>query len=267
MSTPRPIGIVGVGELGTVVANALRGDGRQAIGYDPSPAAVERMAELGVEAAESPAALGAACDLVIVTVATADQSTATIAGPDGVFATMTEGTVVLHATIDPATSLAIAKERPGGVTFVDAPVSVRRSDPPTFTAFLGTEAPLDPELRAVLLTYCHEVAEVGTVGAGQVAKIANNVMSLANTAILAEAFRLAAAYDISTDRMRELAALGSGNSHALSTWPTRASLYTEPGDSRRRALARKDLVAALALAEQAGFTLPVTAAALGELRG
>ncbi|MCE0763550.1 NAD(P)-dependent oxidoreductase [Pseudonocardia kujensis] len=266
MSTSRPIGIVGVGELGTVVANALLGDGRQAIGYDPHPAAVERMTDLGIEPADSPAALGAACDLVIVTVATADQSTAAISGPEGVFTTMVQGTVVLHATIDPATSIAIGKERPSGVTFVDAPVSVRRSDPPTFMAFLGTEAPLDDELRAVLLTYCHQVAEVGAVGAGQVAKIANNVMSLANTAILAEAFRLAQAYDIPTDRMRELAAQGSGNSHALATWTTRASLYTEPGDPRRRALARKDLVAALALAEQAGFTLPVTAAALGELR-
>ena len=126
--------------------------------------------------------------------------------------------------------------------FVDAPVSVRRSDPPTFLAFLGTEEPPGPALRTVLGTYCHEVVEAGPVGASQAVKI-------------------------EPARMRELAARGSGNSHALTTWSTRASLYTEPGDPRRRALAHKDLAAALDLAERTGVALPVTAAALGELRG
>lgn len=267
MSESRPIGIVGVGELGGVVARALLAGGRTVIGHDPHPAACVRMAEIGISPVESPAELGRRCAVVLVVVSTADQSRSTIVGPDGVFSTMTTGTVVLHATIDPGASAAIAQERPPRVRFVDAPVSVRRSDPPTFLAFAGAGEPLDSGVLAILSIYCHEVVEVGRVGAGQAVKIANNVMSLANTAVLTEALRLAEAYGIEPARMRELAAQGSGNSHALATWSTRASLYTGPGDPRRRALARKDLVAALDLAERAGVRLPVTEAALGELHG
>jgi len=44
---------------------------------------------------------------------------------------MSGGTLILHSTVGPEDSQEIAKSCPAGLTFIDAPVTVRRSSPPT----------------------------------------------------------------------------------------------------------------------------------------
>ena len=58
MTETNVIGVVGLGELGTVAATALKRGGYQVVGFDPSPAAQQRMKDLGVEIAADPAEVG-----------------------------------------------------------------------------------------------------------------------------------------------------------------------------------------------------------------
>jgi len=116
-------------------------------------------------------------------------------------------------------------------------------------------------------SYCHDIAIVGPVGAGQAAKLANNVMSIVNTAVATEALRLAEAYGIDRDTMIALARKGSGASHALATWEIRKTLFEgepPPGDPNRNT-SRKDLKAAVRTAESMGVRMPLTTDAIALL--
>jgi 3-hydroxyisobutyrate dehydrogenase len=259
MTTVDPVGLVGVGELGSVVLRALAAAGRRVVVYDPSPATAAVIAAAGGCAAGSPAEVAAECACVVVAVARLDQVSEVLLA-DGIYSTIGEGTVVLHSTIDPVSTANLANLAPETSTFIDAPVSFRRTSPPTFLAFVGADAPLDDGIRDVLDSYCHKVVHCGGPGTGQAAKLVNNVMSLGNTAVAAEALTLAEALGVAPETMLAVAQDGSGSSHALATWEQRRTLFTAgPGDDRRRALARKDLEAALHMARTSGVELPLTA--------
>jgi len=258
------VGIIGFGELGTAAGAALRRNAYRVVGFDPSPEARHRMTDLGVEVAGDPAQVGRDCDVVVVLVVSADQVRAVLTGPNGAFSEMRRGAVLLQSTVGPDVALEMSRACPAHLTFIDAPVTVRRSDPPTFFALVGATGQLSPTIKAVLDCYCHDIALVGPPGAGQAAKLANNVMSLVNTAAAAEALRLAAAYGIDRDAMLALARKGSG---ALNTWPMREGLFGPgPGDRHRRTKSKKDLDAAVTLADAVGVDMPVTRSVIDQLK-
>ncbi len=262
------VGVIGFGELGTVAGAALTRDGYRVLGLDPSPEARGRMADLGVEVAADPAQIGRECDAVVILVVTADQTRAVLDGPDGLFAAMPNGVVLLQSTVGPEISIEMDRASPAGVTFIDAPVTVRRGDPPTFFALVGARDALSPTIRTMLDSYCHEVAIIGPPGAGQAAKLANNVMSIVNTAAASEALRMAAAYGIEREAMLALARRGSGASQALMSWDHRREGLFEPGpgDPHRRSKARKDLSTAVRTAQSLGVEMPVTQSAIDQLK-
>lgn len=267
MTDPEIVGIIGFGELGAVAGAALKANGRRVLAVDPSARAREHMAELGVEAASGLADLGRRCSHVIVLVADADQTRATLTGPQAIFETMSAGVVILHSTVGPEVSREVARACPPGVAFIDAPVTVRRSTPQTFFALVGAAHEPGPSVRKLLDCYCHDVAYLGPVGAGQAVKLANNVMSLVNTAAAAEALRLAEAYGIDREAMIALAGKGSGASHALATWGAREALF-EPGHDHggHRKMAKKDLALALQSAEAVRLQMPLTTCAIRQIK-
>jgi 3-hydroxyisobutyrate dehydrogenase-like beta-hydroxyacid dehydrogenase len=244
-----PIGVVGLGELGTIVVRGLREAGHAVLGYDRMPSNVVAATPL-VEIART-------CDLVLVAVAT-DAQVREVATE--LFTAMQSGTLVLHSTVTPRTPRELAALAPDDVLVVDAPVSIHRdAESRPCVAYVGSDSPVPPEVSRVLVSYCREAIPVGGLGAGQLVKLANNVMSLVNTAVAAEALRLAAAAGADPDLVRRLALKGSGASHALATWPNRAELFDEGAPSpRKRALAAKDLTAALTVAVDLGVDLPLT---------
>jgi len=255
-------GLIGFGALGTVAGAALKREGYRVMAYDPSPAAQVEMKSLGVDVAAGPAEVGRACDVVAVFVLDADQARAVLLGPDGVFGVMSKGVVLLQSTVGPEAARDIAGRCPVGITFFDAPVTVRRSTPPTFFCLIaGAQAP-DPAIRKLLDSYCHDMAFVGPVGAGQAAKLVNNVMSIVNTAVATEALQLADAFGIDRETMIRLASNGSGSSHALSTWDIRKTLFEGVPADDSRITSKKDLSAALQSAGAAGVQMPMTTRAL-----
>lgn len=263
-----PVGLIGAGELGSLVLRALTKAGRPVLCFDPSPAAADVIAAAGARSATAVAEVATACEQVLIAVATLDQARTVLLGDDGVYAHLGQGTVILHSTIDPVSSRDLAAQAPDGIRYIDAPVTFRRTTapPPTLLAFVGADGPLPEETRALLDAYCHELVECGPAGAGQAAKLVNNVMSLVNTAVATEALRLAESLGIDPERMRALAMHGSGASNAINTWAQRRTLFVPgPGDDRRRALARKDLLAAIEMGRAGGIELPLTALAVTQV--
>ena len=69
----------------------------------------------------------------------------------------------------------------------------------------------------VLQAYCRQVVLIGDVGAGQIAKLVNNVMSIMNTLVALEALSIADAAGLDVERVRTIVAdSGTGGSRALS---------------------------------------------------
>jgi 3-hydroxyisobutyrate dehydrogenase-like beta-hydroxyacid dehydrogenase len=136
----------------------------------------------------------------------------------------------------------------------------------------GDEAVLD-DVRPVLDQYCRAVHRVGDVGAGQVAKLVNNVMSIMNSMVAIEALSIAEASGLDTEALRRIVVdAGTGGSRALAgtdaagfgtSWASRSASLRRERWSDDPAKAPKDLRLALALAHDHGIDLPLLARAIG----
>jgi 3-hydroxyisobutyrate dehydrogenase-like beta-hydroxyacid dehydrogenase len=169
--------------------------------------------------------------------------------------------VVLHSTVHPDTCKFLAEAAARvDVRVLDIPVSggVAGAEQGTLLAMAAGDHAALEECRAVLGAYCSEVVSIGPSGAGQVAKLANNVMSLVNTAAAFEALAVADAMAVDRDQMIQVAQLGSGASRVLQTWESRADLMSAAAEDERRSIAIKDLRLALELAEAAEVNMPLT---------
>jgi 3-hydroxyisobutyrate dehydrogenase-like beta-hydroxyacid dehydrogenase len=267
---PGPVlGIIGLGELGSLAARGLFSAGCRVIGFDRDPLVASQLTAAGVAIARSIADLARQSAVLLVAVATEAQVRAVV---DEVFAAVESNcdrmtTLVVHSTVGPRALVEFAATAPAGVQVVDAPVSIHRDgEPPRCVAFVGADGDVPASVRLAFDTYCRDVVPVGGVGSGQLVKLVNNTMSLVNSAAVAEALRLATAHGLDPDVIRDLVLKASGASHALATWPSRAMLFDPHHDDARRALAVKDLDTAAGLAANAGVELPLARAAAEVIR-
>ena len=124
MST-RPVGVIGLGAMGLGVARSLLRAGFHTHACDVRPEVLQQFESEGGVACASPAALGAACEVVVIVVVNADQTEAVLFGDKGAASTLRAGSVVLAS----ATVLPEFAERLGerlaerGILLIDAPLS------------------------------------------------------------------------------------------------------------------------------------------------
>ncbi len=118
----RAVGVIGLGSLGGAMARRLVDHGWSVYGYDADPA---RLAAAGVTAAQSPAAVGAACDRVILSLPDSDAVEAVCLGEAGLIRESRADLLVVDTTSGyPAQTRAVASALAGqGVRMVDAAVT------------------------------------------------------------------------------------------------------------------------------------------------
>jgi 3-hydroxyisobutyrate dehydrogenase-like beta-hydroxyacid dehydrogenase len=138
-----------------------------------------------------------------------------------------------------------------GVHVIDAALvrGERGAEEGRLALFCGGPPEVIDALRPAVAPFAADVVRVGDVGAGQVAKTANNILLWACIRADFEALRLGCALGVEPGVLREAMALGSGANRALEEW----------GKHRLR-WPHKDLEVALALAEEAGVEMPLVAA-------
>ena len=195
MTDARPVGIVGVGLLGSAVAGVLLQAGYRVVGYDVVPERVAALTTQGGKPAGSPgevAGQAAAVFTILPTLASVEEA---ITGRGGVLeGAGAEATIIQMSTVSP--SLAIRMEaaaRARGVAFLDAPVSgtssmVARRD---CVVTVGGDRTAFERCLPVLEAMAKRVFHVGPCGMGSYLKLVTNLIMGLNGMVLAEGLTLA----------------------------------------------------------------------------
>ena len=224
--------------------------------HDLYPPAVGALVAKGAQAAGSAAALGQRCDIVFVSLPTPgivrEAVTEVAAGgsPRIVCDLSTSGPALaqeLHERLAPQ-----------GIASFDAPVSggIRGAEQGTLAIMVGGPEALYPELEPLLQRLGKPFYMGETPGAGQVMKLANNLLSLAAIATTAEAMTLGIKAGLDPVRMIEVLNAGTGaNSATRDKWP-RAVLPRTFDFGFSAQLSLKDTRLALEEARAMGVPLP-----------
>jgi 3-hydroxyisobutyrate dehydrogenase-like beta-hydroxyacid dehydrogenase len=255
------IGFLGLGAMGGAMARRLVQSGFTVVGYDPSPARATAAAKDGVSAVKSPAAAAEAADVVLSSVPNPPAVRAAYLGADGAVAAARPGTVLVDlSTVDPATWAEVAEAaRTRGIDSLGAPVSGGPADAGSgkLVFLVGGDAAVLERVRSVLETLGSEVHHLGPLGAGHIVKLVNNVMSMCNVAVAAEAMVLGVRAGMDPARLFEVLSTSGGRSHHfLKRFPNVLAGNFTPNFSI--ALSRKDLSLALKMAESLGVPMLAT---------
>ena len=256
------IGFIGLGIMGgAMAANVLRA-GYDLTVWNRTPGRITPLAEAGAAVAADPADLAARSDIIITCVSDTPDVEAVILGPGGVIEGARRGALVIDcSTISPeATRTIAARLRQKGVHLLDAPVSGGSEGAArgTLSIMLGGDADQVARAMPVLQAMGKTITHVGGQGAGQMAKLVNQVLVVVTMQGVAEALLLAEAGGL--DLERTLAAVGGG---AAGSWmlnnrgPQVIRRDWRPGFTID--LQQKDLRLVLEAADELGIPLPSTA--------
>lgn len=255
------IGVVGLGRMGLGMAANAAARGFRTLGSDPSPERVALAQAKGVVAL-SLADLFAASDVVIASLPTADVVATVVEAPDGFLANAPEGAVFVDTSTSEAgvsRRLAVlAAEK--GLGFIDAPVSggPAGAEAGTLTMMIGGEAVhlarVLPALEAISAKRLH----VGGPGAGNVAKLVNNLLVGAHLLTVSEAVRLSEAAGVPAADVLAVVNAASGRSAVSEVNYPRWVLNGGFDSGFTMGLMRKDVRLAAALAAEVGVDLPVS---------
>lgn len=248
------VGVAGLGAMGEPMARNLLSSGFDVCGYDVRPDPLERLEAAGGTAVDAAAALGDECDVVLVVVQDGEQARDVVLGDGGVAegAAGRSVTVAVCATVPPEACLALDGETDSSVRVVDAPLC--RGDDAAASGDLlvlvGGATEHVEGVRPVLHAFAApgDVRHLGDLGAGQVAKAANNVLLWTALVADVEVFELCRSYGLDVDEVADALAESSGSNWGVVNWTDR---YPRPIP-----WAHEDMRIALDMAERRGLTMP-----------
>jgi 3-hydroxyisobutyrate dehydrogenase len=255
---------IGLGVMGYPMAGHLAAKGRHDVTvYNRNGAKAQAwVTEHGGRTAPTPAAAAAGAELVFCCVGNDDDLRAVTTGEAGAFRGMGAGTVFIDhttASAEVARELAAAAaER--GFAFLDAPVSGGQAGAQngTLTVMVGGEEAAFARARPFISNYARAVNRIGPSGAGQLAKMVNQIAIAGMLQALAEAIDFAQNAGLDLPVVMETIAKGAAQSWPLENrWTTMAEGRFDFGFAVD--WMRKDLGICLAEAQRNRSSLPVTA--------
>jgi 3-hydroxyisobutyrate dehydrogenase len=261
------IGFVGLGNMGLPMARNLAKKGHEVRGYDLSAAAMDAAAEGGVGRAQSAADAARGADFVISMLPAGAHVRDAWLGAGGMAAASDPKAVLIDcSTIDVDSARAVASGRP----MLDAPVSggTMGAEAGTLTFMVGGDAASFASARPILEAMGRTIVHCGEAGAGQAAKLCNNMLLAICMIGTSEAFTLAEKLGLSHEALFEVASKSSGQSWSLTTYcPVPGPVPGSPANRDYKpgfatALMLKDLGLSQQAAEAAGAATPLGAAAL-----
>jgi 3-hydroxyisobutyrate dehydrogenase len=263
------IGFIGLGNMGLPMAGNLVKSGHAVKGFDLLAANVEKATARGVTAAAGAADAATGVE-VILTMLPAGKDTLAVWG-GGMLSAAVPGTLLIDSsTIDVASARAahtLAGEK--HMLSLDAPVSggVGGAEAATLTFMCGGARQAFDLARPILEAMGKRIVHCGEAGAGQAAKICNNMMLGISMIGVCEAFVLADKLGLSHQALFDVASTSSGQCWALTSYcPVPGPVPSAPSNNAYRAgfasaLMLKDLKLAQEAAAAAGAATPLGAAA------
>lgn len=255
------VGFVGLGIMGRPMAKNMIQAGYSLTVYDIVGSSVEELATEGATAGSSAREVAEQVSIVITMVPDSADSEAAILGPNGVLEGLSPGSTVIDmSSIAPATSQKIASACEGqGVAFLDAPVSggEPKAIDGTLAVMVGGKEEIFNQHKDLLEVMGSSVVLCGDYGAGNITKIANQIIVAANIEAVGEALVLAKKAGLDPTVVFDAIKAGLAGSTVLNA---KAPMMIEgnfnPGFRIR--LHQKDLHNAILTGKELGVPLPVT---------
>ncbi len=260
---PRKVAFLGLGVMGLPMAGHLALAGHEVTVYNRTLAKAQAWAaEFKGRAAATPREAAAGCDIVFCCVGNDDDLRSVVLGPDGALAGMKPGAIFVDhttASADVARELyATAKAK--GLAFVDAPVSGGQAGAQNglLTVMCGGDTAAFETVRPVAMAFSRAFTLLGESGAGQLAKMVNQICIAGLVQGLSEAIAFGQRAGLDMNQVLEV--IGKG---AAQSWQMDNRGKTMIQDKFDFGFAvdwmRKDLGLVLDEAKRNGARLPVTA--------
>ena len=266
MSEKQKVAFIGLGVMGGPIARHLGKAGHPLVIYNRTKERAEKWAEdnpgLATRIGSRPDDAASDADVVITCVGDDDDLAEVVLGPHGVFQSLREGgTFIDHTTVSPRIARQISVEaRDLHIHCVDAPMTGSQigAESGTLTLMCGGRKDALEAASPVMDIYSRKIVHVGKAGAGQTAKMANQICIAGIVSSLAEAVRFAQASHLDMDKVYEAISGGAAQSWQMDNrWETMVADEFDHGFAID--WMRKDLGLAMDEGRSLGVSLPVTA--------
>ena len=265
------VGFIGLGNMGGPMAANLAKAGHAVTAFDISADAVEKAREAGCATASTVAEAAAGREVVVTMLPAGAEVSEVYRGEGGVLSAAAPGTLFIDcSTIDVDTARDVAATAAdGGWALLDAPVSggVAGAAAGTLTFMVGGEAEAVERSRPVLGDMGKAVIHAGASGAGQTAKVCNNLILAVSMIGVCEAFGMADRLGLERQTLFDIVSKATGQCWALTSYcPVPGPVPNAPSNRDyapgfTAAMMLKDLRLAQAAAASAGAASPLGAEA------
>lgn len=256
------IAFIGLGHMGGYMAANLVKAGHQVTGFDLSAPALEAAIKAGANIAESGAQAVTDADVVITMLPAGRHVIGAFEGPDGLLAAAAKGTLFLECStiaVDDAHTVHQMLSA-AGHRGVDAPVSggTTGAENGTLTFMVGGSDADFADAEIIFKDMGKRIVHCGGPGAGQAAKVCNNMILGVSMIAVSEAFVLGESLGLSNEALFDVASAATGQCWALTTnCPVPGPVPTSPANKNFEpgfagALMAKDLGLAVQAVDAAG---------------
>ena len=258
--TTKTIGLIGVGLLGSAIAERLLAAGYRVVGFDKDEARLAQLSALGGEARDSAAAVAADCRRILLSLPDSSVSAAVI---DEIRPGVQSGAILIDTTTGDPQQMAALGEllAESGIAYLDATVAgsselARRGEA---VVMVGGMQQAAAEVSDVLTTFAQRVFHVGPCGAGARMKLAVNLVLGLNRAALAEGLAFAKAAGVDPAQALQVFRAGAAYS-AIMDSKGEKMISGDFSPQARLAQHHKDVRLILAEGHRAGVQLPLSTA-------
>ena len=259
------IGFIGLGIMGRPMSKNLLKAGFELVVCSRTQSSVDELVAAGATSAPTPRELAALVDVVITMLPNSPEVREVILGPNGVIEGAKPGCIVADmSSIAPLASQQIAASlAEKGIEMLDAPVSggQPKAIESTLSVMVGGKQEVFDRCVPAFKAMAASVVRVGKIGAGNVTKLANQVIVALNIAALSEAMVLAAKAGVEPELVYQAIRGGLAGSTVMDAKaPLMLDRKFNPGFKIN--LHIKDLKNALETSEEVGAPLPLTASVM-----
>ncbi len=256
------VGVIGLGNMGGGMAATLARKGFNVSGFDLSEAALAAAEAKGVKPVRDRSALIKNVQVLVLSLPKAQHVEAVCLAAGGIIELGTEGLIVVDTTTStPDASRHVAAElKAKGISFIDAPVSggPKGAATGTMSMVIGADDADLARVLPVLEAMSGARTHVGGVGAGNVAKIANNMLAACHLISTAEAVSMAVHAGVDPAKLIDGLNAGSGRSGATQVMFPTWVLNKAYDSGFTMGLMRKDVGLASDLSDALDLDLPLS---------
>ncbi len=263
MSNPLKTAFIGLGVMGYPMAGHLKSAGHDVCVFNRSSEKTEKwVEEHGGQGAPTPREAALDADIVFACVGADDDVRAVVYGPDGAFASMQKGAIFVdHTTVSAHLARELDTEtQTRGFEFLDAPVSGGEAGARggVLTVMVGGDEAVFARAEPVLAAYARTAALIGPAGAGQLAKMVNQICIAGLVQGLAEGLNFGQRAGLDMEKVIQVISRGAAQSWQMENrWQTMLANEFEHGFAVN--WMRKDLAICLEEAKSNKARLPGTA--------